>query len=150
MSRKNDEDCEDFPEILLERRIALGFGKEDIAERFGITASAVGHWESGKHRPPAGTMRLLAKLLQMSEAELKGEVPLSPETRAVTKMDLPGLMEKLEVVIAAAQNALDEGRAGLGRKVGGSSDGPGKPGRRCALKPKKVKAKAKRAKRKKS
>lgn len=52
----------------------------------------------------------------MPEAGLKGEVPLSPETRAVTNMDLPALTAKLEDLVPAAQKVLDELRAVLGRK----------------------------------
>lgn len=111
LSSKKDKICEDFPDILYQRRSALGLSKADIAELLGVTESAVGHWENGKHRPPARKMTLLAKLLQMSEAELKGDVPLSIETKAPMTFNLPAFLQDLDHLISAAERVRSALRA---------------------------------------
>ena len=110
MSRKKRENCEDFADILYQRRHALGLSKPDIAKQLRVTDSAVGHWENGTHRPPARKMAVLAKLLHMPVAELRGDVPLSTATMAPMTFDLPAFLCALERLIAAAEevrSALD-------------------------------------------
>lgn len=52
-----------FPSILKEKRIALGFTQEQIAQRLGVTAPAVNKWERGVSLPDITLLPPLARLL---------------------------------------------------------------------------------------
>jgi len=63
-----------FSELLREQRRAAGYSQEDLAERAGLSVSAIGSLEQGLRRAPhRDTVRALADALRMSESK-RGEL----------------------------------------------------------------------------
>lgn len=59
---------------LKDERLRCGLTQEQVAEEFGITASAVSRWESGEMKPRADKLLRLAELYGCSvETLLRGE-----------------------------------------------------------------------------
>jgi predicted ATPase/DNA-binding XRE family transcriptional regulator len=59
-----------FSEVLRRRRRAAGYSQEDLAERAGLSAAAIGSLEQGLRRAPhRDTVRSLADALGVSESE---------------------------------------------------------------------------------
>jgi len=56
--------------ILRDARVAAGLTQEDVAERLGMSQSAVSTWESGAAVPGRGTIARLADLLPVDRDEL--------------------------------------------------------------------------------
>lgn len=138
---ENNKEFAKLSDILIERQFALGLSTKDIAKELKVSESAVGHWQTGKHEPPAAKRPRLAKLLQITVAELNGEVPLSAETLAVNKMDVPDLLDKLEAAQEANEKAIQALRKALPKTV---------VKKREAIKKKKAKAKKKTSKNRKA
>ncbi len=99
-----------------------GLSQKALAAKLGISAGAVGQWETGLSRPAVNNLELLSKILAVSLDWLVGKrerVPASrPEAGAVSAADLELLHEArelgvdLEKVVADArrQRWLDENR----------------------------------------
>lgn len=58
------------------RRTLLGLSQWELAERMGTTENVISRWETGRHRPTAGSMARLAEALSCSVAVLYG-APIS-------------------------------------------------------------------------
>lgn len=59
-----------FSELLRQQRRAAGYSQEDLAERAGLSVSAIGSLEQGLRRAPhRDTVKALADALRMSESE---------------------------------------------------------------------------------
>ena len=59
-----------FSELLRQQRRAAGYSQEDLAERAGLSVSAIGSLEQGLRRAPhRDTVRALADALRMSESK---------------------------------------------------------------------------------
>lgn len=55
---------------------AKGLRYKDVADVFGITVSAVGHWTSGRREPSLEQIMILCKMLDIDVHELLGEDPV--------------------------------------------------------------------------
>lgn len=49
-------------------RQKLGLTQEELAERLGVTQTAVSYWEDGKRRPRGPAVKLLASFLEEVKA----------------------------------------------------------------------------------
>src|SRR5271163_4336508 len=59
-----------FSELLRQQRREAGYSQEDLAERAGLSVSAIGSLEQGLRRAPhRDTVRALADALRMSQSE---------------------------------------------------------------------------------
>ena len=63
----------DFPQRVRSTREKLNLTQEDVAQRLGVTASAVSTWEAGRARPRLDKLTQLADLFGMTVSELMGE-----------------------------------------------------------------------------
>ncbi len=65
-----DLETSTFGELLRHQRTARGWTQEDLAARAGLSVEAIGTLERGvRHRPRRGTVRLLARALELDEAD---------------------------------------------------------------------------------
>ena len=55
---------------------AKGLRYKDLADVFGITVSAVGHWTSGRREPSLGQIMTICRMLDIDVHELLGEDPV--------------------------------------------------------------------------
>lgn len=79
-------------------RRAAGMTQQDIANRLGITAAAVGMWECGKARPRLDTLRELADVFGVPVSDLVESSEVDPQ---------------LERLISNYARTTEEGRAAL-------------------------------------
>lgn len=63
-----------FGQRLAERRRAAGLSQQELADRFGTSASAIGKYERGRMKPSIEAAARLAALLETSVAYLLGEI----------------------------------------------------------------------------
>ena len=63
----------DFPQRVRAAREKLNLTQEDVAQRLGVTASAVSTWEAGRARPRLDKLTQLAELFGITVSELMGE-----------------------------------------------------------------------------
>ena len=63
----------DFPQRVRSTREKLNLTQEDVAQRLGVTASAVSTWEAGRARPRLDKLTQLADLFGITVSELMGE-----------------------------------------------------------------------------
>lgn len=77
-----------------QRRKALGFTQEELAERVGVSPTAVTDWETGKSRPWE-SLALLSKVLQVSidwlvtgENISEIEFKVNPQTQRLQGLEL--------------------------------------------------------------
>lgn len=68
----------DFPQRVRSAREKLDLTQEDVAQKLGVTASAVSTWEAGRARPRLDKLTQLAELFGVTVSELMGE-PASQE-----------------------------------------------------------------------
>ncbi|MFF5130100.1 helix-turn-helix domain-containing protein [Streptomyces syringium] len=77
---------------LAERRKALGYSQESLAQLLGVDRTTIGRWEGGKHEIQAALRRSYAGALQINLAELDallGEAA-APSQPSVPVRDSPG------------------------------------------------------------
>lgn len=63
----------DFPQRVRSAREKLDLTQEDVAQKLGVTASAVSTWEAGRARPRLDKLTQLAELFGITVSELMGE-----------------------------------------------------------------------------
>lgn len=63
----------DFPQRVRSAREKLDLTQEDVAQKLGVTASAVSTWEAGRARPRLDKLTQLAELFGVTVSELMGE-----------------------------------------------------------------------------
>lgn len=63
----------DFPQRVRSAREKLDLTQEDVAQKLGVTASAVSTWEAGRARPRLDKLKQLAELFGITVSELMGE-----------------------------------------------------------------------------
>ena len=70
--------------VIRQRREALGFTKAEVARGAKIKEFSYARYESGEREPPLSVARAIAEVLDLSLAELAGQVPsgLDPSSRA--------------------------------------------------------------------
>jgi len=67
---------------------AKGLRYKDIADVFGITVSAVGHWTSGRREPSLDQIMILCKMLDIDIHELLGEDPVFTDAEEIQAAQL--------------------------------------------------------------
>ena len=104
---------------LRQARLYAGLRKVDVADAVGITAAAIGQYESGRTRPSSQIMASLALISGFPPAffERRGGVTTVPENqthfrklRSTTRMDRERLLVRLELlseVLAAVQKHVE-------------------------------------------
>ena len=56
------------------KRITAGMGQFDLADAIGVHPTTIYNWESGKTKPTLAKVRLMAKILGISEQEILNPV----------------------------------------------------------------------------
>lgn len=77
-------------ERLAQRRMAMGFSQEKLAEYLGVERSTIGRWEGGKATPQPWNRPKLAQLLRISIEEL-AELLADRESAALALRSPPGV-----------------------------------------------------------
>lgn len=77
-------------------RRTQGLSKTDVADRLGISVTAICHWEQDRSRPKSARLQALSQLLGLSTADL-----LSPEG-APGSQNLADLVARTRAEIARA------------------------------------------------
>lgn len=68
--------------VIRRRREALGFSKAQVARAAKINEQSFGRYESGEREPPLSVARAIAEALDLSLAELAGQIPSGLEIDA--------------------------------------------------------------------
>src|SRR5260370_1193960 len=93
------------PERLRQARARAGLTQADVAERLGLrTATAITNWETGRRVPAVGSLRELARVLQVDPLTLIAEATADPAERTLRdlrarkglrQMGVAGLLDQL-------------------------------------------------------
>jgi predicted ATPase/DNA-binding XRE family transcriptional regulator len=104
-----------FSELLRQHRHAVGYSQEDLAERAGLSVSAIGSLEQGLRRAPhRDTVRALADALRMSESKRRQLEEAAARARGRHPRGDSGLPTSLTSFIA--RHELDELQALLSER----------------------------------
>lgn len=69
---------EAFGDRLKRLRAAVGMTQEELGQIVGVSAAAVGHWETGKNDPPAQMLRRIADYFGVTADFLLGRNEILP------------------------------------------------------------------------
>ena len=85
-------------------RLVKGFSEQQLAQRLGVQASSIEHWESGEREPRANRLNQLAGVLDVSLMWLMAgeDAPVNTES--------PGLFEtkRIEDKLEQAENLVNQ------------------------------------------
>ncbi|UCC31258.1 MAG: helix-turn-helix transcriptional regulator [Phycisphaerales bacterium] len=95
-----------FVERVRALREARGLTQEELAERVGVSKSAVVEWEAGRNLPRCPNMRALCEELNATELELRGDERLDIGAEFRVQADVPALRSLLEEARAGIEKAL--------------------------------------------
>lgn len=63
-------------EVIKQRRTQLGVEQRQLAAQVGVTVRQIGRWENGEQEPTASSCQALARALNLTLAQLFGQVPI--------------------------------------------------------------------------
>ena len=78
-------ECARFGQVIRKYRLSAGMGQSELADKLGLSKTAVGNWELGLTRPDIGTVPRLCAVLKLPVPELlnmHSDPVLSREDRA--------------------------------------------------------------------
>ena len=106
----------DYPSQIKKARILLGLTQQDVADRIGVSKSAVSVWESGRSAPGPGHQKDLAHLLEIDGPPLtNGEVLFGMEAFLIggIQLDWDTALKAAQLVFTAeaARGLTDEKKA---------------------------------------
>lgn len=100
-----------------EKRLAAGMNMTELANKVGVSTSAVSNWEAGNTTPRGDAFYNLARALRTDEAYLRDGVTTAPAGAAPKAEQGAGSSS-----VGLVDQILDQARANLARALGVSQD----------------------------